>query len=253
VNKLKQLLIVLSAVATQFLSAAALVLLLPPAWLVYSYALRDSVAFVLPVAAFGALAVFAPAMAWALTKAWLIALFSLTAPFVVPFIMTPAAAESVRWRWYNTLDDLVHDQGMNTTPGPGGVHYPVPGKYESAVVDVYDALGWRWKTYYWLAGRNTAYGFAHLFRPAYDWTTAKWAVRGTTLVVMWRAAPELWDYAGQREAHMVAWPAFTGPRVMFGYKLSAYVDSIAPFKLNPKPDPAEIDVGGVPFFTVRLK
>src|SRR5271165_4983145 len=93
----------------------------------------------------------------AMLQAWLTALVSLTAWLVVPFITKSEDKNnpSVAIRLYNTVDDPNGDQGM----------------MEQQVVDVYDRLGFRIKTWYWLAGRNVVYGLANYFRPSYNFKT----------------------------------------------------------------------------------
>jgi hypothetical protein len=207
---LKQIAFVLANVAASFVLSALQVLLLP-------------------LLAFGML-VSSPSTSWALLKAWAVQWAALTAPFVVPLIATPSGSSSVLWSLYNTSDDMSPDQGMHILNGD-----PVPGMFEPQVKAVYDALGWRWKTWYWLAGRNVAYGFSMLLRPSYDFHTATIAVTGSRIDMTWRNGA----------VRQYNWPALTGPRFMFGYKLHNY--------LNGFPKAGQIDVSGVPFFTARLK
>jgi hypothetical protein len=179
-----------------------------------------------------AMVIGSPATFWALLKAWLVQFGALTAPLVVPFIMARAprgiGGASVWWRIYNTLDDPSNEQGM----------------YEPQVRAVFDALGWRWKTFYWLAARNVCYGLANRMRPAYDFATAKFAVDSSKVTMTWNGG------------EAVEYRIFFGkPHIAFGYKIAeAYLDSLDPIKINQNIDKnPDTDVGGVPFFTVRMK
>jgi hypothetical protein len=235
-NKAQAYGFVLVNVAAQLLAAAAQVALLPPAWVVYGLGLiyHENLAFIFPLLLLALLLVYAPRTMVALTQAWLVALFALTAPVVVPFItITGPSLTSVRWRVYNTLDDLAPDQGT-----------VVGSTFEPQVVAVLNALGYRWKTWYWLAGRNVAYGFAHLFIPRYDFATARLALVGNAIVMTWGA---------DGRAEEVYWPRLTGPRVMFGYKLHSFFDITKSPPVSTLGAPGPNDVGGVPFVTVRLK
>lgn len=185
------------------------------------------VVLVLPLLALIMLVAYPPT-SWALAKAWLVQCLALTVPFVVPFIMTPQGPQSVRWRLYNTTDDLGIDQGG----------------YEPQVILVQHACGWRWKTFYWLAARNVCFGASNRLRPQYDFATAGYTVNDSRIVMTWKG--------GSAVQHN--WPWFSGPRIMFGYAIHAYLNSLDPLEVNPHIDMnPDTDVGGVPFFTVRFK
>lgn len=74
--------------------------------------------------------------------------FSLTAPFVVPFALlcTDRQATKLAWSWYDTPDEK-----------------RFIGFYEPAVQRVYDRFGWFIAGWYWFGLRNRSHGFDSLF------------------------------------------------------------------------------------------
>ncbi len=75
-------------------------------------------------------------------------LFSLTAPFVVPFALlcTARDARALAWSWYDTPDEPeLYDLG------------------EAGVKRVHDLLGHWLAAYYWFGIRNRGHGFDALF------------------------------------------------------------------------------------------
>lgn len=75
-------------------------------------------------------------------------LFSLTAPFIVPFalLFTKRDAKNLAWAWYDTPDerDLI-------------------GLYEPVINDLYIHRGWWIACYVWFGIRNRGQGFDSLF------------------------------------------------------------------------------------------
>jgi hypothetical protein len=216
---LKQLLTVIFSVVAQLVLSLIAVIVLP--------------FLVIPAALVG--------MSDAMFEAWYVYLLSCTAWLVVPFIMTSddPSNPSVTSHYYNTPDDPNGNQGMAQNP---------------SVVDVFNALGWKWKTYYWLAGRNLLLGLSNYFRPDYDFTTIKFDVSGPDSGIQKITAT--WAAGSAKEYRVWIPLPFTSKRLLieFGYKLDSYFNSTDPVVLNPSPDtnPAT-DTGGVPVFTVRLK
>ena len=200
--------------------------------------------FLAPTIAFFALLGGNAGLAAAMGMAWVVALGQLSAPFVVPFIITSESdtAPSLRWAIYNTPDDPNGNQGMG------------PKTTEPQVVAVYDALGWRWKTYYWAGARNTVYGLANRFRPAYDFNTILFTVSGPPAGL--QIVTATWT-GGMVHEYRLFIPIFSKTlTIMAGYKLAeAYINSTWP-TVVPNPDPdtdPKTDTGGVPFLSARFR
>ena len=194
-----------------------------------------------------ALVVVNPPLAEALGRVWVISLGEMFAWAVLPFAIQhsdilddPGAATkpSVRWRWLNTLDDPTGEQGMT----------------EPQVKAVFDALGWWWKTYYWLGGRNVCYGLANVFRPRYDFDSLRFTIDGDP--ARWLCTVHADWKTGSASEYIVALPLGSKRLVMYvGYKLAnAYLNALKPLELNPNPQrDASRDVGGVPELTFKLQ
>lgn len=146
---------------------------------------------------------------------------------------------------------------LNTPDDPDPVNQGWNGSNrEPQVIWVRQHCGPFWCRVYWLQ-RNCLYGLAVLLRGRrVDFRTARYAVSGNLVTVIWGEQP-LGLLVVPAGLLLHVWPVPIFGRwliIYFGWKLWAYLDSIAPLKLNPNPEQdAMKDTGGVPVLTLRIR